>query len=328
MSSSHISLDLYHVFCAVARCRSVTLAAEELYLSQPAVSRSIRQLEQALDCRLFLRTPKGVALTSEGEALYEYASAGIAQLRLGERKLRELRNLEAGEIRVGASDMTLRFFLLPHLERFHLLYPGIKISVTNGPTPETLRALEQRTIDFGVVSRPAVDGDGDGDGSAGGGFGRDADGRFTFTPVGQVQDIVIAGPRFASLSRRTLPLRELASLPLIFLEKNTSTRRYLDGFFAGAGLHLQPEFELATSDLIVRFVQRNLGVGCVVGDFAKEALENGTVLRLMLDVPIPPRRLCVVQSGRPVSKAAGRLLELIFGAGAAPLPPGSGRPLI
>ena len=71
-------------------------------------------------------------------------------------------------------------------------------------------------------------------------------------------------------------------------------------------------------------MQRNLGVGCVVGDFAKEALENGTVLRLMLDVPIPPRRLCVVQSGRPVSKAAGRLLELIFGAGAAPLPPDLG----
>ena len=77
MSSSHISLDLYHVFCAVARCRSVTLAAEELYLSQPAVSRSIRQLEQALDCRLFLRTPKGVALTSEGRRCTSMRPPGL-----------------------------------------------------------------------------------------------------------------------------------------------------------------------------------------------------------------------------------------------------------
>lgn len=309
MNDHHVSLDLYRVFYTVARRRSITLAAGELYLSQPAVSRSIRQLEQALDCRLFLRTPKGVALTSEGETLLEHVAAGIGQFELGERKLLEQRNLEAGEIRVGASDMTLRFFLLPYLEQFHTLYPRIKISVTNGPTPETLRSLEQRTIDFGVISRPDA---GQGPAAHTGEFDFAAADRFTFTPVGQVQDTVIAGPRFADLARRTLPLRELETLPLIFLEKDTSTRRYLDGFFTAAGLHLQPEFELATSDLIVRFVQRNLGVGCVVGDFAAEALENGTVFRLMLDVPIPPRRLCVVQSGQPVSKAAERLLELIF----------------
>ena len=314
MSANHISLELYRVFDTVARCRSVTLAAGELYLSQPAVSRSIRQLEQAMGCRLFLRTPKGVALTSEGEALYAHVSAGLAQFRLGEREVRERRNLEAGEIRVGASDMTLRFFLLPHLERFHTLYPRIKISVTNGPTPETLRALEQRTIDFGVVSQPVAQ-DGGPAAVPAPGTARPAGElaeRFTFTPVGRVQDILIAGPRFAELARRTLPLRELETLPLIFLEKNTSTRRYLDGFFAAAGLHPQPEFELATSDLIVRFVQRNLGVGCVVEDFAAEALQNGTALRLMPDAPIPPRPLCVVQSGQPVSQAAQRLLELLL----------------
>ncbi|HIW73434.1 MAG TPA: LysR family transcriptional regulator [Firmicutes bacterium] len=318
MNGSRVSLDLYRVFYTVARCRSITLAAGELYLSQPAVSRSVGQLERALDCRLFLRTSKGVELTSEGEALYAHVAAGIARFEMGERELRERRNLEAGEIRVGASDMTLRFFLLPHLERFHTLYPRIKISVTNGPTPETLRALEQRTIDFGVVSRPTADsGAGRPDGDAGGPEGLLPNPGtpslpFVFTPVGRVQDIVIAGPRFADLARRTLALRELESLPLILLEKDTSTRRYLDGFFTAAGLRLQPEFELATSDLIVRFVQRNLGIGCVVEDFAAEALGNGTVFRLRPDVPIPPRRLCVVQSGQPVSRAAQRLLELIL----------------
>ena len=152
------SLDLYRVFVSVARLHSITLAAEELYISQPAVSHSVARLEEALGCRLFARTPRGVRLTSEGETLYPYAAAALEQLALGEKKLTEQLGLESGEICVGASDMTLQFFLLPYLERFHTLYPKIKISVTNGPTPETLRFLEEGTIDFGVVSQPVTDG--------------------------------------------------------------------------------------------------------------------------------------------------------------------------
>ncbi len=128
-----VHLDLYRVFEAVARLGNVTAAAEELLLSQPAVSQKIRQLENDLGCSLFVRTSRGVHVTAEGEVLYRYAAEGLERFRLGERKLKELLDLDSGEIRVGASDMTLQFCLLPYLEKFHARYPGVKISVTNGP---------------------------------------------------------------------------------------------------------------------------------------------------------------------------------------------------
>ncbi len=291
----HASLDLYRVFCQVARDRSFTLAAQALFISQPAVSRSIRQLEEELHCSLFVRTPRGVVLTGEGETLYRHVSAGLEQIAQGEKKLAAQVNLESGEICVGASDMTLQFFLLPYLERFHSLYPGVKIHVTNGPTPETLRFLEQGRIDFGVVSEPADD-----------------IAAFSPVPVGHVQDVFIAGERFAYLADRPLPLAALRELPVICLEKNTSTRGYIDRFFAEHDATFNPEFELATSSLIVQFARRNLGVGCVVEDFAREAMAQGAVVRVPLETAIPSRRLCLVRGAAPASKAAERLLELIL----------------
>lgn len=290
-----VSLDRYAVFFEVARLGSITLAAEKLYISQPAVSRNVRLLEQTLGCRLFARTPKGVALTREGETLFRYVSSAMEQFRLGERKLAEQLNLDSGEICVGASDMTLQFFLLPYLERFHAAYPGVKIRVTNGPTPETLRFLTQGVIDFGVVSGPLDEG-----------AARHA------APVGEVQDVFIAGQRFASLAREPLPLDRLETLPLIFLEQNTSTRRALDEFLARSGTPLAPEFELATSSLIVQFVQRNLGVGCVVRDFALEAIASGSVVELTVTPSPPARQLWVVRGDTPPSRAAERLLDMVF----------------
>ena len=147
------SLEVYRVFYTVAKCRSITLAANELAISQPAVSQSVKQLEESLETKLFTRTSKGVRLTAEGELLYSYVSKGYEQIVLGEQKLMEMKNLELGEIRIGASDMTLQFFLLPYLEQFHERFPNIKVKVTNAPTPETLSNLEEGRIDFGVVSQ-------------------------------------------------------------------------------------------------------------------------------------------------------------------------------
>lgn len=289
------SLDLYRVFCQVARDKSITLAAQAMYLSQPAVSRNIRQLEEELGCPLFVRTPKGVQLTGEGETLFRHVSAGLEQIRQGEKKLYEQVNLESGEICVGASDMTLQFFLLPYLEGFHREYPGVKIHVTNGPTPETIRFLEQGCIDFGIVSEPAEEA-----------------GDFSLTPVGEIRDIFVAGKAFAHLAASPLPLRALEKLPVICLESNTSTRRYIDCFFAENGVVLAPEFELATSSLIVQFARRNLGVGCVVAAFAEEALAAGEVVRVPLEKELLPRRICVVRGHAPGSKAAERLLNLLL----------------
>ncbi len=288
-----INLELYKVFYETARLGSVTSAADALFLSQPAVSQQIKQLEQALQTQLFIRSSRGVQLTPEGRVLYAQVAPAYESIRLGERKLAQMRNLESGELCIGASDMTLKFCLLPYLERFHSAHSGIHIRVTNAPTPDTLDSLAAGRIDFGVVSGPLPESM-----------------SFTARPVGSVEDIFVAGSRFASLRGKSLSPDALANLPLICLEGPSSTRTGLEDFFQSHGVKLTPEFELATSDLIVEFALRNLGIGCVVGAFAQDALADGRLFALSLCPAPPSRPLYLVQDERfPLSAAARQLIE-------------------
>lgn len=291
----NISYDWYKTFYYVAQAGNITAAAQQLYVSQPAASQSIRQLENALGCRLFLRMPKGVALTADGKTLYQHIARAMEQIQLGEKRLQAQLWLESGEIRIGASDMTLEYYLLEHLEAFHQLYPKVKISITNGPTPETLHILDADRIDFGVVSQPLPNELG-----------------LMVTPVRPIEDIFICGSRWARQLPQPLSAAQLETLPLILLEGGTSTRAFLDAHFREQGIALAPEFELATSSLIVQFAQRNLGIGCVMRDFALEALSQGTIQEIKLARPLPKRYICVAQKPEPTSKAAETLLNMLL----------------
>lgn len=290
------NLEAYKVFYHVAKEQSITLAAKALAISQPAVSQSIKQLESQVGTSLFLRTSKGVRLTREGELLFSYVAKGYEQIEAGEHKLRQMLNLELGEVHIGASDMTLQFFLLPFLERFHEKYPGIKVMVSNAPTPETLQFLQTGRIDFGVVSTPFKKLDG-----------------IHVREVQQIQDTFVAGRRFMQYKNRMLDFSELEHLPLICLEGNTSTRRYMEDFLQAQGVTIRPEFELATSDMIVQFALRNLGVGSVMRRFAEAELESGRLFELRFNKMIPKRKFCIVtRENHPLSVAAQNLLQIIF----------------
>lgn len=289
------NLEYYKVFYYVGKCGSLTLAAAELSISQPAVSQALKQLEDALHVKLFVRVARGIQLTPEGKTLFSYVEKGYEQLEEGERQLSRMLDLEFGELRIGASDMTLKFFLLPFLEKYHEKYPHIKVSVTNAPTPETLQLLKERKIDFGVVSTPF-----------------EAPKEMEFFPVKDIEDCFVAGKKFTEYKDRILMLKELENMPIISLEKNTSTRSYVDKFLMESRVELQPEFELATSDMIVQFALRNLGVGCVMKEFAEEYLKDGELFALRFDREIPRRQICVVtESKMPVSRAAGKLLTML-----------------
>ena len=291
-----LNLEYYKIFYYVAKFNSVTLAAEELFITQPAVSQAIKQLESLIGGNLFFRTSKGVRLTPEGEILYSFVSRGYEYIALGESKFKELLELEAGEIRIGASDMTLQFYLLPYLEQFHKLYPKVKVKVTNVPTPETLEYLHTGKIDFGIVSEPVAEYKG-----------------INVIPVCSIKDVFIANNRFHELKDRTMELNELQDYPIICLENNTSSRKYVDDFLSENGTDINPEFELATSDLIVQFVRRSLGIGCVVRNFAEAFIANGELFELNLRKSIPERNICIVTQDKiPVTPAGKKLLNLLM----------------
>ena len=289
------NLEYFKVFYYTAKAGSVTGAANELSISQPAVSQSLKALEQTLGVSLFKREAKGVRLTGEGRLLYSYVEKGYEQIEQGVEKLGQMLNLELGEVHIGASDMTLRFYLLPYLEQFHEKYPRIKVSVSNAPTPETLYKMAENKIDFAVVSTPFVCRDG-----------------LEAAKVREVEDVFVAGRKFIQYKNRMLELRELEGMPVIYLEGATSTRDFMDSFLEKNGVHIQPEFELATSDMIVQFALRNLGVGCVVRDFAAEYLEDGSLFELRFNRIIPKRHFCVVTNPKnPLSAAARNMLNLL-----------------
>ncbi len=291
----NISYDWYKIFCAAAEYGSITVAAEKLFISQPAVSQTIRQLEEALGCSLFLRTPKGVRLTAEGEILYKFASEGVSAFSEGERRLAAMLRLDAGEIRIGASDMTLEFCLLPYLELFHGKYPNVKIAITNNPTPQTLELLKQGKIDFAAVSEPFDKTD------------------FEVFALREIQDIFICGEGCDTPDG--VSIAEIKD-DLILLECNTSTRIFLDSEFQKRGFFSRPKFELATSPQIVGFAARNMGIGCVVADFAKRDTDSGKIREIKVSEPLPPRNICILRGNDVRPLAADRLFEMILnGAG-------------
>lgn len=291
------NLEYYKVFYHVAMEKSLTKAAEVLNISQPAVSQSMKMLESTLDVKLFRRTSRGVVLTPEGEILFDYVKNGYEQIAQGEQVLQKLMDLELGELHIGASDMTLRYYLLPYLEKYHELHPGVKMRITNAPTPETLRHMENGTFDLCLVSTPFALADG-----------------LTSIPVRQIEDVFVAGHAYTRLKNHMIDFRTIEDYPMIFLEKNTSTRGCIDELLAQNDIHLNPEFELANSDMIVQFALRNLGIGCVVKDFAKAEIESGKLFELRFrDIMIPRREICLVTNGKlPTSHAAQALLDLLL----------------
>ncbi len=289
------NLEYYKVFYYAAKLGSLTAAAQELSISQPAVSQALKQLETSLGTRLFTRVSRGIRLTPEGQILYEHVSAGYERIVKGEKALSSMLSLDYGELKIGASDMTLKYYLLPLLEEYHEKYPGIKVMVTNAPTPEILNLLHQGKIDFGVISAPISKEQG-----------------LHVEKVRDIEDVFVAGRKFIQHKNKMLDFQELMHLPIISLERNTSTRKYMDDFLLQSNVELRPEFELATSDMIVQFALRNLGVGSVVRDFAAEYLDGGNLFELHFNKIIPKRQICVVTDEKAsISRAAKELLGMV-----------------
>ncbi len=270
-------LDLYRVFQTVAEKGSFSAAAAKLYITQPAVSQAIKQLEEGLDTKLFLRRAKGVTLTGEGEMLLGYVNSALALLETGEQKLVDMKKMLFGELKIGAGDTVSKHFLLPYLERFHNLYPGIRLRVMNRTSAELMERLGQGGLDLAFVNQPMV-----------------SDGSLQMETCLLLEDIFVAGQKFAFLKGQTITRAQLAQYPLIMLEKAANSRRWVDREFLASGVLLAPEIELGAYDLLEEFARIGLGISCVTKEFTRFE-PGGELFPIRLEEPLPRRRmgLCV-----------------------------------
>ncbi len=287
-------LENYRVFCMVAKHKSFSKAAQELFLSQPAVSQSIRQLEEQLGAQLFFRSTKKVELTAQGQLLYEYASSALGLLESAEHQLSGLQTLRVGQLRLGAGDNTARHLLLPCLERFHQLYPQVHISIYNRTSSGSLELLRAGRIDAAFVNLP-IDDD-----------------RITVHWEYPIQDIFVAGQKFSALKGKRLSAKELAAQPLILLEQKANSRVYVQRFFLRKGVELNPEIELASYELMGELARINLGISCMVQQFCRRELSEGKIFEVQLADPIPPRSIGMVSlKGVSLPPSVSRFLELL-----------------
>lgn len=287
-----IKLDLYKIFCEVAKCGSFSKAAKSLYMTQPAISQAIMQLESNLEVRLFTRTPRGVVLTNEGEILFEYVNSGINLIDVGEKKVMESKNLMAGELRIGVGDTISRYFLLPFLEEFHSNYPNIKLKIINRTTLELCDLLKSGEIDIAICNLPIKDSS------------------LEIIKLIDIQDIFVCGEKYKDKISIPLNFNELAEFPLILLEPKTNSRRYVEKYILSKGVKIEPEIELGSHDLLLEFAKINLGISCVVREFSKEYLEAKSVYEINLVEEVPKRSIgvCFLKTVS-LSPAATRFIE-------------------
>ncbi len=289
-----VKLELYKVFKEVAEAGNITVAAQSLYISQSAVSQSIKQLERELQTRLFSRNSRGVVLTAEGQLLYEYVRSAMGLLETGEAKLSQTRELQMGHLTIGASDTVTSQFLLPYLDRFHRSYPAIRIQIISGRSHKVLGLLQSGKVDIAFASTPG-----------------DA-GSLTTFPCFATHSVFVAGADYPCDFQRVYSLQEIAAFPLILLERKASSRLYLEKYFLQNGLHLDPEIELGSRSLLVDLAAIGFGVAGVTEEFVTRELESGQLRKLRTDFEIPPRSvdMCVLRDV-PLSAAARQFFTFV-----------------
>lgn len=287
------NLSQYRIFYAVAKAGNISKAAKELYISQPAISKSISKLEDSLNTTLFTRNSRGVQLTEEGQVLFEHTQAAFEELNMGEQELKRIREFNLGHIRIGVSNTLCRFIMVTYLKGFIEKYPHIKITIESQSTTHTLAMLEQQRIDIGLIAEPKPQKN------------------LVFLPVMDIEDIFAATPSYLE----NLRLREGADADvfqvgnIMLLDKNNITRNYIDDYMTLSHITANNLLEVTTMDLLIEFARIGLGIGCVIREFIKEDLDNGRLVQLELDTPIHKRTIGFAYHSNRTSKALETFID-------------------
>lgn len=269
------NLSSYRIFYTVANTGNISKAAKELYISQPAISKSIQKLEESVGCKLFSRSSRGVVLTDEGKLLYEHVSEAFETLTMGEEKLKRSIELGVGHLKIGVSSTLCKYLLLPYLKEFIRQNPHISISISCQSTNDTLKLLEDNKIDIGLIGKP------------------ENLKNIHFDFLEEIEDIFVAAKDYLrNLKARGIQKDHiLQSSTLMLLDKNNMTRQYIDDYLQENQIIIKDSIDISDMDLLIDFARIGVGVACVIKNFVREDLGNGTLMEIPLGFPIHKREV-------------------------------------
>lgn len=262
----NVDLELYKVFYVVAKNKHMTRASEELHISQPAISQSIKKLEDQLGGTLFLRSNKGMELTEEGKMFYEYVKGALELIGNAENEFTSFKDLSKGEIKVGCSTTLTKLILMDALENFHKDYPNININIVNGLTSNLINDLKLGKLDFVIFNESNV-----------------KENNLYLEKIKELKQGFVYNPDYYTDNVKTFS--DLNKLPLILQNGESNSRKLLDYIALQEHVKLIPRMEVVSQELISEFANIGLGVGFVIIDLAYRNFKNLKELEINKIIP-------------------------------------------
>ena len=262
----NVDLELYKVFYVVAKNKHMTRASEELHISQPAISQSIKKLEDQLGGTLFLRSNKGMELTEEGKMFYEYVKGALELIGNAENEFTSFKDLSKGEIKVGCSTTLTKLILMDALENFHKDYPNININIVNGLTSNLINDLKLGKLDFVIFNESNV-----------------KENNLYLEIIKELKQGFVYNPDYYTDNVKTFS--DLNKLPLILQNGESNSRKLLDYIALQEHVKLIPRMEVVSQELISEFANIGLGIGFVIIDLANRNFKNLKELEINKTIP-------------------------------------------
>ena len=290
-----INFEYYKIFYNVAKTENITKTAENLLISQPAISKSIKKLEEQIGCLLFTRNKKGVTLTEEGKILYKEIKIAIEIMENAKRKIDDITNLQSGTLNIGISNTLTQKYLLPYIIEFNKKYPKISIKIHTEPTYALIKKARNGLVDFIIINLPTT-------------IPKD----FNITILKEIQDCFVANKNYNELKTKTIKLTELNQYPLILLAKGSNGRFYLDDICEKLSITLTPKFELASYSLVAEFIKSGIGIGLLTKDFIKEELDSKNLFEIKTTPKLPKRHIGLIfQINNPLSHCSQKFISFL-----------------
>jgi len=267
----NVNFELYKVFYEVANSKSISKGAEKLMISQPAVTQSIQTLENELGGKLFIRTPKGVILTNEGQELYNYIKEGMNYFINGTNKFMSLKSLDYGILNIGSTTTISESYLMTYLKTFHDLYPNITINITNDLTDNLLKDLRNGNLDIVVIAIP-----------------KNNIKDLNINYLTDLNDLFVGGEKYKNNKYKNL--EELLKEDIILQKRPSVTRNNFDNYLKEKNISCNPKMEVVSHNLLTKLVEGNFGIGLVTREFIKDNL-NKSLFEIKIPDTIPKRQL-------------------------------------
>ena len=290
------NLSNYRIFFEVAKQGNISKAAESLYISQPAISKTIVRLEDNLNVKLFKRNSRGVSLTEEGEVLFRHVQEAIHHIEEAESALQKMKDYHIGHLDIGASTTLCRYILLPYLKKFMEEFPNIQINLKNQDSAKNLQVLDAQDIDLALVAIP-----------------KHLSPNQKVILEQEVEDIFVASPKYIenlkALHGSDFSLFQNATVMLMD-DKNVS-RHYIDMYIRENQLDFKQVIALNTMDLLIDFAKIDMGISCVIRSFVEKDLENGSLMQIDIAPPIPKRKIGFMYHANNCSKSLDGFISFL-----------------